>query len=430
MAQVRRPCPADTGAPRRVSPGCRVPAGLEMASVSRRASAGWREGGSVPGQHRACRAAIHPRPGSAATAPSLWPATGSGLEGRPCSSRWPRSSLAVAGPRAPACGFGRPLPGWPLRRVGACAHGAGRLASVLGADRRAWSPSSGSPSDVTEPEATAASPRKKRRRSRKQEPRREAAGAARADASRGEGQEGPAVPGGSPPPTANGRSPGDCAGEHRWGGARAGAGGERGARQAWRGPLHAPPKRSAGGFWTAAGGEARAILPAAPPPLACACLSGRPGAQPSGALEQGAGVRRGPGAAQTRVRSRLRQGRCGREGAGPPPPREPQRERRGWNLETAALPGPHSHCTGLRDPSVWVAFLCRRTQDTSLGPGRGESSPGSSRGAGRGRGGRRAPGPGLRHEFPLGHHFYNSDWEGTWVRFSDEGCGFRELSLG
>ncbi|XP_036078103.1 ubiquitin carboxyl-terminal hydrolase 36 isoform X3 [Rousettus aegyptiacus] len=80
---------------------------------------------------------------------------------------------------------------------------------------------SGSPSDVTEPEATAASPRKKRRRSRKQEPRREAAGAARADASRGEGQEGPAVPGGSPPPTANGRSPGDCAGlEHsplaRW----------------------------------------------------------------------------------------------------------------------------------------------------------------------------------------------------------------------
>lgn len=170
------------------------------------------------------------------------------------------------------------------------------------------------------------------------------------------------------------------------GGARAGAGGERGARQAWRGPLHAPPKRSAGGFWTAAGGEARAILPAAPPPLACACLSGRPGAQPSGALEQGAGVRRGPGAAQTRVRSRLRQGRCGREGAGPPPPREPQRERRGQNLETTALPGPHSHCTGLRDPSVWVAFLCRRTQDTSLGPGRGESSPGSSRGAGRGGG--------------------------------------------
>lgn len=297
-----------------------MPAGLEMASVSRRASAGWREGGSVPGQHRACRAATHPRPGSAATAPSLWPATGSGLEGRPCSSRWPRSSLAVAGPRAPACGFGRPLPGWPLRRVGACAHGAGRLASVLGADRRAWSPSSGSPSDVTEPEATAASPRKKRRRSRKQEPRREAAGAARADASRGEGQEGPAVPGGSPPPAANGRSPGDCAGEHRWGGARAGAGGERGARQAWRGPLHAPPKRSAGGLWTAAGGEARAILPAAPPPRACACLSGRPGAQPSGALEQGAGVRRGPGAAQTRVRSRLRQGRCGREGAGPPHP--------------------------------------------------------------------------------------------------------------
>ncbi|XP_039715062.1 ubiquitin carboxyl-terminal hydrolase 36 [Pteropus medius] len=68
-----------------------------------------------------------------------------------------------------------------------------------------------SPSDVTEPEATAASPRRRRRRSRKQS-RQEAAGDERADAARGEGQRGPAVPGGSPLPAVNGRSPGDRAG--------------------------------------------------------------------------------------------------------------------------------------------------------------------------------------------------------------------------
>ncbi|ELK12301.1 Ubiquitin carboxyl-terminal hydrolase 36 [Pteropus alecto] len=72
-----------------------------------------------------------------------------------------------------------------------------------------------SPSDVTEPEATAASPRRRRRRSRKQESRQEAAGDERADAARGEGQRGPAVPGGSPLPAVNGRSPGDRAGREQ-----------------------------------------------------------------------------------------------------------------------------------------------------------------------------------------------------------------------
>lgn len=172
-----------------------------------------------------------------------------------------------------------------------------------------------------EPEATAASPRKKRRRSRKQESRQEAAGDGHADAARGEGQRGPAVPGASPLPAVNGRSPGDRTGVHR-GGAPGGAGGERvpeppnhqlpsaprGSRRTSSKAFH---ERVLGGCWRQNETE-RVTVSLVGSSSACARLSGRPGAHPSRVLEQGAGVRRGPGAAQTRVRSSVREGRCGR----------------------------------------------------------------------------------------------------------------------
>lgn len=68
--------------------------------------------------------------------------------------------------------------------------------------------------DVTESEASTASPRKKKKKRRQQESRQEVQENELPEARRGETQRGPAVPGSQPSPAVNGRRPGDRAGVH------------------------------------------------------------------------------------------------------------------------------------------------------------------------------------------------------------------------
>lgn len=69
--------------------------------------------------------------------------------------------------------------------------------------------------DVTESEASTASPRKKKKKRRQQESRQEVQENELPEACRGETQRGPAIPGSQPSPAVNGRQPGDRAGQAR-----------------------------------------------------------------------------------------------------------------------------------------------------------------------------------------------------------------------
>lgn len=87
--------------------------------------------------------------------------------------------------------------------------------------------SSTCPLDALEPEATAASPRKKKKRKRKQESQQEVAEKEHAEGWQGDRQRGSASPSSGPSPTGNGQCPGDHAGVPLGGGhaVREGAGG-------------------------------------------------------------------------------------------------------------------------------------------------------------------------------------------------------------
>ncbi|XP_028376580.1 LOW QUALITY PROTEIN: ubiquitin carboxyl-terminal hydrolase 36 [Phyllostomus discolor] len=134
----------------------------------------------------------------------------------------PAARLQGEGRQQPVNGQG-PVNGWQAGRRADGPHASKkrRRKAVPGAGGSAcpqqhppW-PGSGSPSEVSEPESAAASPRKKKKKKGKPEAGQEAAEEEHPEGWGRERQRGLAVPGSSPVPTAHGQGPGDLTGLRR-----------------------------------------------------------------------------------------------------------------------------------------------------------------------------------------------------------------------